>query len=128
MRALKQEFWVMNITKKDIALSDLGVIIRAKTTVNLLDHKHYNCTVEQLQKSLENGSLYQKKGSIFKRNTPPILNSDIKIVVDRSAVIPTRARSVYELKQEHYEELSLSDEEFAEQNADVDSFESKKDK
>ena len=33
--------------------------------------------------------------------------------------IPSRQRSIYEITQQNYEELNVSDEQFAEENADL---------
>lgn len=131
------EFWITNISKRDITLHDLGITIRARTSINLLNKRHYNLTPEQLEKSEKEGSLFQKNKFIIKRINPPTLNSlTFKVavdhdaidffnatknpnLVDHNAVIPSRARSVYEIKQENYEELIVSDEQFAEDYADT---------
>ena len=51
MKNKKMEFWVTNISSTNVSLSDLALTIKARSTVNLLDEKHYNFTLEQLLKS-----------------------------------------------------------------------------
>lgn len=115
-----KEFWVTNISNRDITLHDLGVVVRARTSINLLNSRHYNLTTEQCNTSLENGSLFSRKKYITKRISPPTLNSlTFKIAIDHNAVIPNRTHSIYEIKEENYEELIISDEQFAEANAET---------
>jgi len=120
MNSKDKDFWVTNISNRDIALHDLGVVVRAKTSINLLNSRHYNLTLEQLEKSLATGSLFSRRHAVIKRKSPPTLNStSFKIAIDRDAIIPDRTRSIYEIKQENYEELIVSDEQFAEENAET---------
>jgi hypothetical protein len=48
---------------------------------------------------------------------PTIIKMDVSM--SNEALIPSRERSVLSIKEEHYEELSVSDEEFANQNSDL---------
>ena len=50
----------LDISKKDVTLSDLRVKIPARKGVNLLDQKHFSYTYEQLKESMLNGSIYAK--------------------------------------------------------------------
>jgi len=103
-----------------MALHDLGVVVRSKTSINLLDIKHYRLTMDQLQESLNKGSLFQKRRYVVKRLSPPTIDSNsFKIAIDTNAIIPNRARSIHEINEENYEELIVSDELFAEENADT---------
>ena len=112
------EFWVTNVSKMNVSLGDLDLTIKAYTTVNLLDKRHYHYTIEQLKKSAESGSLYKKRDKIYPRkNAPEIPNQRIDYV--ENAVIPPRDKSVFQIEQQNYEELDLTDEEFAEENAEM---------
>lgn len=116
----KKEFWVSNISNMNVTLADLALNIRARSSVNLLDNKHYKYTLEQLQASAEKGSLFKKRDKIYVRKlAPKILKSNLQF--NRDSVIPGRERSVLEIKQNHYEELAItvSDEEFANELADM---------
>jgi len=116
----EQDFWVTNISNRDITLHDLGVVVRAKTSINLLNKRHYHLSLKELENSLNKGSLFTKQKIVIKRKGPPTLNSlSFKMAVDYNAIIPTRTHSVYEIKQEQYDELIVSDEQFAEENVDT---------
>lgn len=112
------EFWVTNISKLDVSLSDLNLTIRAFTSVNLLSKK-YNYKLEQLDKSVKSGSIFKKRNKIIKRLVPPAFIKFNVVGIDQNAIIPTRIRSMMDIKYEKYEELNVSDEEFASENADL---------
>jgi hypothetical protein len=113
-----QEFWIVNASNRDVMLSDLYLSVKAYCSVNLLDKKHYYYTWEQICKSVESGSIYNKRNKIFvRKNAPKIQRKTIQI--DKNAFSPSREKSVYEIKEEKYEELNLSDEQFAEENLEL---------
>jgi hypothetical protein len=109
-------FWVTNICKRNVSLADLNLTIKAFTSVNLLDKKHYSYTLEQLNKSYESGSLLAKSSMIKKREIPPVIEDAKKILYQQDVVIPDRARSVLVIKNEKYEELSVFDDSFQEED------------
>lgn len=112
------DFWVTNISNMNVSLADLNLTIKAFTSVNLLDKKHYSYTEEQLQKSANNGSLAKKKDKIVVRKfAPEIVTKNNKTISDTS--IPSRGRSVLIIAEEQYEELNVSDIQFAEENAEL---------
>jgi hypothetical protein len=122
----KMEFWVSNISPRNVTLSDLALNIKAFSTVNLLDSKHYKYTVEQLIKSKESGSIFKKRDKIVVRNLPPPNDDRNKIQIVFGSIIPDRARSLYNIKEEDYEELRLNEEDqkkqdeiYAQENADL---------
>lgn len=113
-----QSFWVTNISKMNVSLADLNLTIKAFSSVNLLDSKHYQYTKEQVINSVKSGSIFKKRDKIIVRKIPPeILQANIPLA--RETFIPSRERSVLVLKEENYEELNISDEQFAEENADI---------
>ena len=75
-----KEFWITNISKKNVMLADLKITIEPYKCMNLLV-----------------------------KNTAD----------DKQSVIPNRAKSIHFTKEEYYEELNISDEKFAEENADL---------
>lgn len=118
MKPEKLSFWLTNLSDRNVSLTDLNLTIKAFTSVNLLDNRHYKYTLEQLNKSVESGSVFKKRDKIILRSVAPeILISNIPLI--REAFIPSRERSVLVVKQENYEELNLTDEEFAKDNADI---------
>jgi hypothetical protein len=123
-------FWVTNICPMNVSLADLALTIKAYTSVNLLDKKHYQYTPEQLQKSFTSGSIFKKRDKIVIRKiAPEILRANVPLT--RETFIPTRERSLLVIKEENYEELNTeedqkkSDEAFASANADLADADSK---
>lgn len=115
---MKEAFWVTNISKRNVSLADLNLTIKAYSTVNLLDSRHYYYSLDQLKKSASSGSLFKKQKLVVVRQNAPVINKKT-ILVNKDAVIPTRERSLYKITEEFYEELNVSDEEFAKENAEL---------
>jgi hypothetical protein len=122
----KPEFWVTNMSPMNVTLADLALNIRAFSTVNLLDSKHYSYTLEQLLKSKESGSLFKKRDKIAVREQAPPKKKPDVIPFIQSSVIPDRTRSIYQVDDKEYEELQMSqedqkkqDEIYAQENADL---------
>jgi hypothetical protein len=121
----RASFWVTNISKMNVSLTDLNLTIKSFTTVNLLDNKHYSYSVEQLIKSATEGSIFKKRDKIVIRQKAPEQKKN-KVLFDRETMIPSRERSLFNIKEEYYEELDISDEEFAKENADTAEIDSQK--
>ena len=125
MKKEQPTFWVTNISPMNVSLADLNLTIKAYSSVNLLDVKHYDYTLEQLQKSFQSGSIFKKRDKIVVRKVAPeILKANVPLT--RETFIPTRERSLLVIKEENFEELNVtqedqkkSDEEFANANADM---------
>jgi len=113
-----KEFWVTNISKMDVSLSDLNLTIRSFTTINLMDSKHYYFTSDQLYKSAESGSLFKKKDKIVVRKIAPKIEKK-RVMLIVGGAVPSRERSIYQIKEEKFEELQVDDIKFAEENADT---------
>lgn len=118
-------FWVTNISNRNVSLADLNLTIKAYASVNLLDNRHYYYTLAELQKSATEGSLYKKSNMIVIRKVPPP-NFPINKPTLQETFIPSRERSILQIKEEKYEELNVSDETFADQNADLAEIDRKK--
>lgn len=117
------------MTPRNVTLADLALNIKAFTTVNLLDKRHYQYTLERLLKSKESGSLFIKRALISVRHVPPPAKKKDELPIVHSAFMPTRARSVLEIENKEYKELTdaledskKSDEIYAEENADLAEF------
>lgn len=114
---LTSTFWITNISERNVSLADLDLTIKAFTSINLLDTKHHMYTREQLEKSAKDGSLFKKRRLLKIRKFAPIFeNKDA--LIDQEAIIPSRQRSVLALKEEKYEELNITDEQFVEEIID----------
>jgi hypothetical protein len=119
-------FWVTNMSNRNVSLTDLALTIKAFSSVNLLDEKHYYYTPEQLEKSALNGSLWEKKRMLKVRKSPPPDTKEAGISISKETFIPGRERSTLNIKEEVYEELRVETEErhaeeekFAEENAEL---------
>jgi hypothetical protein len=115
----KPAFWVTNASPRNVTLADLAINIKAYTTVNLLDEKHYQLNLEQLQKSATSGSIFKKRDKIVVRHLPPDVPED-KMLFSKEAVIPSRQRSILVIEEKNYEELNVTDEEFAKETVEMD--------
>ena len=119
-KKLPAPFWVTNISKMNVTLSDLALTIPAFSTINLMDTRHYQYTLEQLQQSALSGSLFKKRNLIVIRKVAPNLEMKKTIPIDRESALPSKERSILTIKEEKYEELQISDEEFALENIDAE--------
>lgn len=119
-------FWVTNMSPMNVTLADLALNIKAFSTVNLLDKKHYSYTLEQLIKSQESGSLFKKRDKISVRHVAPPDPEKNKVPIVYGSIIPDRTRSLFNINDEEYEELKVSSEDkkkdeeiYAQENADL---------
>lgn len=110
-------------------MADLAMNIRAFSTVDLLDKKHYKYNLEQLLKSKESGSLFKKRDKIVVREVAPPDPEKNRIPIVYGSIIPDRVRSLYKVNEEEYEELKVSNEDqkkqdeiYAQENADLAEF------
>lgn len=122
----KPTFWVTNMTPRNVTLSDLALNIRAFSTVNLLDDRHYKYTLEQLLTSQESGSLFKKRDKVVVRDLPPPESKKNTIPILHGSLIPDRGRSILKIEEKEYEELKISEEDqkvqdemYAKENADL---------
>lgn len=126
MKKVEPVFWITNMSPMNVTLADLALNIKAYSTVNLLDKKHYQYTLEQLLKSQESGSLFKKRDKVVVRSVAPPNPEKNKTPIVYGAIIPDRVRSLYKIEEEEYEELKVSDEDqkkqdeiYAKENADL---------
>src|SRR6266704_6366280 len=75
MRKTKEtEFWVSNISDRNITVRDLALSIKSRSNINLLNSDHYSYNLEQLKLSAESGSLKAKSDKLKIRiNAPEII-------------------------------------------------------
>ncbi len=111
--------WITNISNRNVCLADLAFTIPAYATVNLLDTKHYHYSIEQLEKSINSGSIFNKRNKIIVRIKPPEVPLKLNAPMQNDVFFPSRQKSILDVHEEKYEELNLSDEVFAEQNAEL---------
>src|SRR5271154_680577 len=112
MKKVLPTFWITNVSNMNVSLTDLALTIKAFSTVNLMDTRHYSYTLEQLKKSAESGSLFKKRNKLVVRKLAPPDPKKDKAPINKNTAIPSRERSTFIIKEEKYEELQFSDEEF----------------
>jgi len=112
----KSEFWVINVSDRNVSLSDLALSIPAGRAYNLLDDKHFHYTIEQLKASMETGSLYKKRNRIKIGNGPPQSRKLPKLTVSKYP-IEIRPRSATTVEEPVFDELIVSDSDYAEELA-----------
>ena len=108
-----ESFWVVNISKRDVSLRDLNLTIRARTSINLMDSKHYKYNLDQIKASVESGSIFRKSDKIKVRKIPPYIETS-RVLLSKKPLYncdKLRSQIVYEEKQ--FEELMISEEQLA---------------
>lgn len=118
-------FWLTNCCNRNISLADLNLTIKAFSSINLMDKKHYSYNLEQLFKSATKGSIFNKRRMLSIRQVNPVV-SVMNIPFNRETFIPTRERSILTIEESNYDELRVAtddfnkeNEKFAEDNADL---------
>jgi hypothetical protein len=78
-------------------------------------------TEAQIKKSLTSGGLSRVKDKVFVRKIPPTTTKSYKSVVEMEENLeqPSNAKSIIEYKEFDYEELHITDDEYALQNSDT---------
>lgn len=99
-----KEFYIVNVSKMNVTLSDLSCTIPARQSVNLLS-KHYHYTLEQLLESATNGSLFKKRDKIWLRNGELKKYID-EIKIDKQTIINKPIKSNNVIEQVTYDELN----------------------
>ena len=124
MKTQLPAFWLTNFSNRNVSLSDLNLTVKAFSTINLLDKKHYYYNIEQLVKSATSGSIYKKSRMLSVRQVKPtVTKMDIPFL--KETYIPSRERSVLAIEEKNYQELEIIDdfnkdnEKFAEENAEI---------
>lgn len=112
----RDEFFIINISKRNVVLTDLYITVPKMKTVNLLS-KHYHFTLEQLIKSATSGSLYKKRDKIWLRNGD--LKKEIEKIKIEENILKSRSKSSYVFEPITYDELlDVSDKEYVSEQLD----------
>jgi len=88
------------------------------SSVNLLDKRHYGLTERQVLDSATKGSIFVKRNKIVVRQVPPLVKEGQDPLPFCQDPIPSRGASIYEIKQEQYDELNITDEQSATDHLD----------
>ena len=118
MRKTKEtEFWVSNISDRNVTVRDLGISLRSKSNVNLLDSRHYNFTLDQLKLSAESGSLHIKSDKLKVRQVAPVqlILPGPQLSNMPRFIAQNTARTGIIVEEKVFEELNIPDEKFADE-------------
>lgn len=116
MRKTKEtEFWVSNISDRNVSLRDLALTIPARKNVNLLNSAHYSYTKEQLELSAESGSLFAKSKLLKVRVVAPeiLVKGGPTLSTMPRFIAQNTARTKIVVEEQIFEELNISDEAMA---------------
>jgi len=113
-----KSFWITNFSNRNVSLADLNITLPAGKSIDLLAYKGATFGLAELEKSLTSGSLYHKKHLVSKRLVPPGQPLKNEITDTTYRLVP-KPRSVIEIKEEQFDELNISDEQFADQQAEL---------
>jgi hypothetical protein len=108
----ESEFWVTNVSKRNVTLGDLALSIPKGRSYNLLDSNNFNYTEEQLIKSATEGSLWTKRNFIKMGIQSREIPQDEGPTVSQQPIQVRKASAVV-LEEPEYADWLYSDEEFA---------------
>ncbi len=111
-RVKEKQFWITNISEKNVCLADLALTIPAKRHMNLLDSKHFYYTEELLAKSKETGSLFKKRHLIKIREVAPDEPIKAGKYISKEPLFMKNIRAGIEIVEPYFEELQVSEEKF----------------
>lgn len=106
------EFWVTNVSSRNVTLGDLALSIPKGRSYNLLDSNNFSYTEEQLEKSATEGSLWNKRRFIKMGIQAREVPKDEGPTVSEQP-IQIRKVSAVALEEPEYADWLYSDEEFA---------------
>ena len=115
----EKHFWITNISNKYISIDDLGIRIKPFASINLLSN-HYHYTENEINLSLNKGSIFKKRKSISVRINAP--EKRINTITISELSVPSRTKSIIEVNEVHYEELDIANDDdlkYAEENAET---------
>jgi hypothetical protein len=123
---LEHTFWITNISRRDVLLADLSLKIPAGSSMNLLDDRHFDYNIDQLQKSAQQGSIHTKRDKIKVCDNPPEIPVHPGIYLSKEPrYVPPR--SSIKIEEKVYDELPnldqlVSEEKFADEFTAEDGF------
>lgn len=114
--------WVTNITKLNIMIGDLRIAIPPLSTIDLLDYKHSNFSVEQVAMSINKGSLHTRlnqKKILIRESAPKETQRRIDISKTSFPFKNTIGIKAEEKKYKEIEQDFEDDEAFARDNMEA---------
>lgn len=108
-------FFVINVSDRNVCLSDLALTVPAGRCYDLLND-NFSFTIEQLKASLKDGSLYRKRDKIkIGKGRPQTVEVGQREVSEYPII--TRNRSAVKVDEPVFEDLVISDDDYANEMA-----------
>lgn len=104
-----RQIWITNFSKKDIMLEDLGIKVPSQCTIHLTGN--YKVSLDLILKSIENGSIKKKSKYVKIKLKEP--SSIVPLIKVSNKVMVRKEKSNFQFENQEYEELNLTDSEFA---------------
>lgn len=104
-----KELWITNISKTDIHLSDLSIVVKSMKSMNLFGHT--TITKKQVLESCLTGSISKRKGVLFLRLNAP--KKDKAKIDQVNTILNNRSKSCLTMSKREIsdiEELYSTDE------------------
>ena len=116
--------WVVNITNRTLFIHDLGLQIAPNSTMDLLGIKNENLSIDQVQNSINSGSLYNLRNEVCACKPPLPRNFEKKVAVYKEG-FPRICKTAVKIEEKIYKELEIDSEEleFSNENAEASALE-----
>lgn len=112
----KPAFFVINVSDRNVCLSDLALTIPAGRCYDLLND-NFSFTIEQLKASLKDGSLHKKRDKIKIGKGRPQVAAPEQRELSEYPII-TRSRSAVKVEEPVFDDLIISDDDYASEMAE----------
>jgi len=96
-----KELWITNISKCDIHLSDLNIVLKSMKSTNLFGHT--TIKKEDVIKSCLSGSIFKRKGVLFIRFNAP--KKEPKKIEKINNVLNNRSKSIVNIIKKEIPEI-----------------------
>lgn len=117
MKKNDQELWITNISKAAVSLRDLALTIQPYKSINLLS-KHFKYSIEEIEKSINYGSIKTKSDRIKIRKVAPQIIIKPGIYISKDP-LELKLRSAVKIENKNLNDLleednnaSLSDQKY----------------
>jgi hypothetical protein len=98
---------IFNITNRDLLIDDLGIRVQSRKNVDLLS-KSYGLTDEQIETSINSGSIFKKKGMLIRRANANL--PEAERLQASTVALPARHKSLYVDETKNlFDELEIDD-------------------
>lgn len=105
----KESFWIRNYSKANVSLRDLGITIPAERSLDLLGH-NYNLTLQQIEESLQRGSL-AAKGKVIRKVAGPAEKIPSRLIDWQGGFSIRPLTPIKDFQHPEYEELMVNGDE-----------------